>query len=468
MGVKVHAVFARLRAKHMNGETSIAPGGRSEGAVTSRATLWERLFVILTFITACRAFEGLLSRLSGDSGLQHLSDSTPARFAWLATLYGVGLLLLLFHHHRDLLKLASQNKLLLLVVGYVLLSSTWAFDPQASLRRGTALALTLCFCAYLALRYPPIEILKLAAWAVCIVGIVSFGAAVFDPELAVEGFGRKAGWWRGISSSNTSFGRYMALGVLIAWSLRRTDWKLQRYDVLVFGFFVFCTYKANAASSIAAVFGAYCSVLAIWSRSLFNVELPPKLLVGGLIGLLLAAILPFIYGDILLLLGRDATLTNRVFIWGAAIEQGWQRPILGAGFNSFWIENNAAGAYYNMFGSGNTRIGNGHNGYLDVWLELGFVGLGLLALIVGQAFLRVIRVLTVSDDPFAEFYAGLLVFILIHSVAEKVILVYWDLSWMLFMAGLMSLHWWFDSVSRREQTYARRRDPLQHAPQRLQ
>jgi O-antigen ligase len=148
-----------------------------------------------------------------------------------------------------------------------------------------------------------------------------------------------------------------------------------------------------------------------------------------------------------MVLDRDDTLTNRIFIWRAAFEQGWHHPIFGVGYESFWIEGNAASAFYNMFGSKNTQIGNGHNGYLDAWLELGFVGLGLLIMVISQAWVRVVRYLTVRDEPFAEFYGGLLVFILIYSVAEKVIFVHSEFTWMLFMTGLMTFRWRLDPVA---------------------
>ncbi len=412
--------------------------------MTSSARLWERLYVILTFVTACRGFDTLLGALGGSpggGGPTELSESSPGRFAWLAALYGIALLLLLVHHRRDIMRLLSQNKLLVLVVAYILLSTIWAFDQSASLRRALAFSLTVAFCAYLALRYTPTELLKLAAWALLVVAVASVIAVIFFPEYGREEFGRKMGWWRGISSINTAFGRFMALGILVIWCLRRTDWKLQRFDFLVLGFFALCTYQANAATSIASVFAAFVSIITIWSKSLFKVELPPKVLIGVFFALIALITVPFYFSDVLVVLGRDATLTNRIFIWQAAFEQGWRNPILGVGYESFWIEGNAAAAYYNMFGSGSTQIGNGHNGYLDVWLELGFVGLTLLVLLLLQAVTRVIRSLTAGDEPFAEFYGGLLVFILIYSVAEKVIFVHSEFTWMMFMAGLMALRW---------------------------
>ena len=67
-------------------------------------------------------------------------------------------------------------------------------------------------------------------------------------------------------------------------------------------------------------------------------------------------------------------------------------------------------------------IGNGHNGYLDVWLELGFVGLGIFIVMfatgIGRAYSRLIR----SNDIVGLFYALIMVYALIYSFTEKFLL----------------------------------------------
>ncbi|MEN3975908.1 O-antigen ligase family protein [Emcibacter sp. SYSU 3D8] len=406
----------------------------------AKAPAWERVFVILVMITCCRGFDSLFA-LGNSGGQNALNDSSPARFTWLAILYGTAVLLLLVHHVRDLPKLLVQNKLLLVVVAYIVASTFWSVDPPTALRRSMAFALTTTFCLYLVLRFPPTDILRLAAWALFCVAIASVIAALFVPELGREMYGRKLGWWKGVCSINTSFGRFMALGMLVVWCLRRANWGLQRYDVLVLGLFALCTFQAQAATSFAAVFGAFVSIVVVWSRTPFDAPLPAKLAVGALFAAVLVLTLPFYSSEVFDILQRDDTLTNRIFIWSAAYEQGWLNPVFGVGYESFWIESNAAGAFFNMFGSGNTIIGNGHNGYLDAWLELGFVGLACLAALLIQAFIRVTRYGLKHDDPMAQFYGGLLVFILIYSIAEKAIFVHSEITWLLFTTGLVATKW---------------------------
>lgn len=407
----------------------------------SKVPAWERVYVIIVLATACRAFEFLLNYGQWSGGAPGLTESSPLRFTWLAILYAIALALLLIHHGRDLPKLLMQNKLLVAAVVYIIASTFWSVDPSTALRRSLAYGLTVVFCLYLVLRYPPVDILRLAAWALLLVAIVSIVVIVLFPEIGVEKYARMPNTWKGICSITTAFGRFMALGILIVWSLRRTDWALQRYDVVVLAMFVLCTYQAQAATAMIAVFCGFVSMVVIWSRSPINAPIPLKLVAGGLVGGALVLSVPFFAADVLDIFQRDITLTNRIYVWGAAYEQGWKHPLLGVGYGAFWIETNAAAAFFNMFGSLKTLIGNGHNGYLDAWLELGFVGLGFLVLLITQAFIRLTRHLIKFDDPFSQFYGGLLIFILVYSIAEKVIFVHSELTWILFTTGLVALKW---------------------------
>jgi O-antigen ligase len=77
------------------------------------------------------------------------------------------------------------------------------------------------------------------------------------------------------------------------------------------------------------------------------------------------------------LFGRDGNLTGRtVEIWPYAWEIGARHPILGAGYGGVW----GLGGDISL----KTGVEQAHNGYLDVYLELGIVGL----LFLGAYFLN--------------------------------------------------------------------------------
>jgi exopolysaccharide production protein ExoQ len=73
------------------------------------------------------------------------------------------------------------------------------------------------------------------------------------------------------------------------------------------------------------------------------------------------------------LLGRDATLTGRTDIWRILVPMQ-PNAMLGAGYESFWIGDRLAAIWKSEVGS----INEAHNGYLQVYLNIGLVGLLLL------------------------------------------------------------------------------------------
>lgn len=78
--------------------------------------------------------------------------------------------------------------------------------------------------------------------------------------------------------------------------------------------------------------------------------------------------------------GKDTTLTGRTEFWPQMFEALEKRPILGYGVEGFWQawrgEQNPAG---HIIISGGFAPPNGHSGFLDLAMELGWFGLGLFA-----------------------------------------------------------------------------------------
>jgi exopolysaccharide production protein ExoQ len=78
-------------------------------------------------------------------------------------------------------------------------------------------------------------------------------------------------------------------------------------------------------------------------------------------------------------LGRQSNLTGRTEIW-AAVLPVVPNPIVGAGFESFWMGPRLEKVYSNL--SQYMHVNEAHNGYIEVYLNLGWVGLGLIGTIV--------------------------------------------------------------------------------------
>jgi O-antigen ligase len=101
-------------------------------------------------------------------------------------------------------------------------------------------------------------------------------------------------------------------------------------------------------------------------------------LLYALVGLGGAAVLWFGRGAIFTALGRSADLTGRERIWGAVLERASEHPVIGWGFSTPWLASDPAFDGW-IIDHGQT-VQQAHNMWIDVFLQLGVIG---LALIVG-------------------------------------------------------------------------------------
>jgi exopolysaccharide production protein ExoQ len=93
-------------------------------------------------------------------------------------------------------------------------------------------------------------------------------------------------------------------------------------------------------------------------------------------------------------LGRNSTLTGRREIWTAVLAMH-SNPLLGTGFESFWMGDRLE-RVWQMSVKG---IQEAHDGYLEVYLNLGWAGLAFLAGIIVTGYRNVLTVF--REDPHA-------------------------------------------------------------------
>ena len=101
----------------------------------------------------------------------------------------------------------------------------------------------------------------------------------------------------------------------------------------------------------------------------------------------LVFIFPEIFTSIIHLFGRNTTLTGRTDLWKALVAMD-THPWFGTGFESFWLGNRLE-QLWSLFP---WQPNEAHNGYLEVYLNLGWAGVGFLALLLGTGYRHVVDV----------------------------------------------------------------------------
>jgi O-antigen ligase len=131
---------------------------------------------------------------------------------------------------------------------------------------------------------------------------------------------------------------------------------------------------------------------------------------GIAIFLLAFTAMPEVRGALAGLLDRDVTLTGRTDIWEDVLKLG-TNPLVGCGFASVWLTPGGAGLAQDL------GIPHCHNGYLETYLNSGFVGVGLLLALIIAAGKVMIRELS-FDTNMSNLFAAFVVTSLIYNYTE--------------------------------------------------
>jgi O-antigen ligase len=345
----------------------------------------------------------------------------------------IGLLAILAERSR-VPALLIGNWFLVALIGLALFSSLWSYYPDASFRRSFALMLTCTFSLYVVLRFTPKELLDLLA---VVFMVASVGSIVFALALPAWGL-QPGGEWRGMFGHKNDFGRMMTFGIIV-FILQIMMTRPPRSWLALLGLAVsgFGMLMSSSMTAVAMTVGLVLILLLLQRLRASRTPLSLRLSIISIVaGVGVIVFLTHFVTYSLDLLGRDLTFTGRTTIWFAALEAGGQHPILGAGYRTFWTPLGAEWVYARIWGI----VGHGHNGYLDLWLELGFAGFGLFLVCVVVAGKRMFSRLVSTRDVPGLFYPLLLAFLLIASMATSAhLLEQNELIWMLFVTSLLYL-----------------------------
>jgi exopolysaccharide production protein ExoQ len=228
----------------------------------------------------------------------------------------------------------------------------------------------------------------------------------------VVGFGIVARFVESLRETPRVARKTIAVGVVLALTL----WLLYISD--------------SATSTVCFLIGSALIVLSVWRGgrpAVVHVMVGGMMVVGAGALLLPSAFVFFVEA-----LGRDPTLTGRTELWTTLLDLNTS-PWLGAGFESFFLGERLEILWDKYW----WRPNQAHNGFLDVYLSLGVVGLCLLAVLLATGYRRAIAIYR-SDPVGGSLRLACIAVALVYNVTEAAFKVMHPL-WIMFLLSVAAV-----------------------------
>ncbi|WP_377296838.1 O-antigen ligase family protein [Rhizobium sp. SGZ-381] len=305
--------------------------------------------------------------------------------------------------------------------GFCFLSVFWSPAPGVSLR--TAIQyLTHIICALIAMRTLSVATLVRGVIAGCAVVLgysMLFGVYHFDPLDGTYSF-------VGAFASKNQLGFYASLGLYFAYAGIMLMGMRRLWLAACAGTALLSAYCLLASQSATSVLTTLVIIAACSGLQVLLLLAPTTRKIVFASGIILAvigvnaALTMGAMDAVLGIFGKDSTLTGRTYLWQQGIEAARQSPLIGLGYQGYWVQGfPEAERLWEEFYIGSRSGFHFHNTYIETMVETGVVGTALLALTLLAGFFgHLKRVLHDGRNLDSMVLFGLLALLLVRSFVE--------------------------------------------------
>jgi exopolysaccharide production protein ExoQ len=318
--------------------------------------------------------------------------------------------------------LLRKNGLILLYFSFCLVSVLWSDYSFVALKRWTKALGDMGMVLIILTESDPLAALKRLLTRL---GFLLFPLSVLFTKYYPQIGRRLTNSWTlettGVTTQKNELGLdCMMYGVLFLWMLvsvyRERQNPARRRRLVAYGtitaMIIWLLYQCNSTTSIAGLISAGCMMWVARRRPSRKLALV-HLLVVAVLALPVAALFFDTGGRMVGALGKDPTLTGRTDIWNMVLGLH-TNPWIGTGFESFWL-----GPRLNFMRSAlpNFPINEAHNGYVEVYLNLGWAGICFIALLLVAGYKSIISGIR-QDPEKGSLFLGFLLCTLFYSLSE--------------------------------------------------
>lgn len=356
----------------------------------------------------------------------------------LDTLFNIVSYLILFYflilYWKGFLYVTTKSPLQFFLLAIVIFSILWSEDLTSSLTYIKGLIRVYFIAIYLAMRYSLREQMRLIAWALGAAALLSMIFSAFIPGYIHKSH-ELVGMWSGIYGHKNELGYMMnwSAGVFLHLALSSSRYRWLMWALC--GLSICLIVLTRSTTSLAILLTMILLLPFYQSLKKTNYKLQVITITSALMLLILFSMLLINNAETVIgTSGKDLTFNGRSDVWELVISKVLERPWLGYGYYGFWTTSAASNlrATYDW-------ASNAHNGFLELLLDLGFLGfLTFVAGFIRFFVMALTRIVSVAKKPEDYWPMQMLIIIIIVNFSEARLLTPgWN--WLMYVTTSLSL-----------------------------
>jgi exopolysaccharide production protein ExoQ len=337
--------------------------------------------------------------------------------------------LVLAGRNRSKLSLPPNIICLLAYLAFAGASVLWAFRPELSFIRFTQQVMILTSIvlpALLAARTA--DMMRALFLCFAFASILNVFFVLGRPPSAAnnENFG-----YAGFFADKNSMGQVAAIAFLLALHEMFYPGRRRALGIIIVVIATFLLFLSNSKTSVALAFCApFLAGLTLIIGRKMRISSATVLLSIVFCYVLLSSVSGFNMTRVSYMLYSNPTFSGRIFIWDFVQYEIARRPLLGWGYQSFWLVGLDGPSIVDASGW-LEFMPHAHNGYLDVRLETGLVGFALFVSFIITTLYAIGRA---DRDPVrAWIVLSLALFVILENFLETVWMRGFNVLWVVFV-----------------------------------
>lgn len=325
-------------------------------------------------------------------------------------------------------------------------SVVWAYKPELSFIRFTQqvmIVTSIVLPALLAARTADMMFglfLCFASASILNILFIAFGGPPILPKDATWGH---TGYFFG----KNSLGQCASIALLLSFHEMLYSGRRRVAGIIFAGVAISLLFLSNSKTSLGLALLAPClAAIALFPGFMFpgkRMRISPAiiLLIIPVCYIILSNVSGFNMYRVSYIIYGDSTFTGRTFIWDFVNSEIARRPLLGWGYQSFWLVGPDGPSFLHARGWIKS-MPHAHSGYLDTMLELGYVGFTFLLIFI-IVTLHAIGRMADFEPARAWLVLSLVLLVIVTNFLESSWMRSFEFLWVVYLIAVAEIarHW---------------------------